>query len=176
MSVKARNSKQAIDKKEVCHAGNIVPSTDKQAHPGQLLADMSRFQAEHGLESLDPTGIIPGVNDTVGALLAAIKASHSKNTFVSGVIELTERHRMFIGGGDLKAGRQSISPSSPSSSSTRASSRSRLHPTTRPQSRKSKDISKCSVIVDMVDTHHLFRHPEPGAMEYQTDCAFEMSR
>lgn len=72
--------------------------------------------------------IIPGVNDSADALLAAIAAGHSEvspstlyavaamlegssfingspqNTFVPGAIELAQRQNMFIGGDDFKSG------------------------------------------------------------------------
>lgn len=72
--------------------------------------------------------IIPGVNDSADALLAAIAAGHSEvspstlyavaamlegssfingspqNTFVPGAIELAQRQNVFIGGDDFKSG------------------------------------------------------------------------
>lgn len=73
-------------------------------------------------------GVEAGVNDTAENLLASIKSSHAEiapltvfavacileqvpyingspqNTFVPGVIELAEQHKLFIGGDDFKSG------------------------------------------------------------------------
>ncbi len=74
------------------------------------------------------SSILPGVNDTGDSLLASVKASHEEispytifalasilegctyingspqNTFVPGLVDLAERHKVFIGGDDFKSG------------------------------------------------------------------------
>jgi len=189
-------------------ADNIVPGTDKQAHLEQLRADIRRFKAEHGLDRAVVfwtanterySEIIPGVNDTADALLAAIKASHSEvspstlfavaailegepfvngapqNTFVPGVIELAERHKAFIGGDDLKSGQTKlksvfaeflvnagIKPLSIASYNHLGNNDG--HNLSAEPQFKSKEISKSSVVDDMVDANHLlFKRPEAGA-------------
>ncbi|KAH3667001.1 hypothetical protein WICMUC_005348 [Wickerhamomyces mucosus] len=76
--------------------------------------------------------IIPGVNDTASNLLEAVKKNHSEvspstifaiasilegvpfingspqNTFVPGVVELSEKHDSFIGGDDFKSGQTKL--------------------------------------------------------------------
>lgn len=76
--------------------------------------------------------IIPGVNDSAEALLAAVKTSHSEvapstifalaaimekcpfingspqNTFVPGAVEFAEKNKVFIGGDDFKSGQTKI--------------------------------------------------------------------
>ncbi|KAH9927747.1 Myo-inositol-1-phosphate synthase [Fomitopsis serialis] len=191
-------------------ADNIVPGTDKQAHLEQLRADIRRFKAEHGLDRAVVfwtanterySEIIPGVNDTADALLAAIKTSHSEvspstlfavasilegepfvngapqNTFVPGVIELAERHKAFIGGDDLKSGQTKlksvfaeflvnagIKPLSIASYNHLGNNDG--HNLSAEPQFKSKEISKSSVVDDMVDANHLlFKRPEPGAVK-----------
>ncbi|KAH9916926.1 uncharacterized protein B0H18DRAFT_1116048 [Fomitopsis serialis] len=107
--------------------------------------------------------IVPGVNDSADALLVALNALNSEvspstlfavafiitgepfangapqNTFVPGVIELAERRKAFIGGGDLQP-----------------------LPIASYNHLGNSYVHKRSVI--MVDANHLFKHPKPGAV------------
>ena len=118
-------------------ADNVLPGASKREHLQRVRDDIRRFRAEHALESVVVVWtanterfaeLVPGVNDTADALLAAIDASAAEvapstifavacilegvpfvngspqNTFVPGCIELAERHRSFIGGDDFKSG------------------------------------------------------------------------
>ncbi|EGO00631.1 hypothetical protein SERLA73DRAFT_104981 [Serpula lacrymans var. lacrymans S7.3] len=143
--------------------------------------------------------IIPGVNDTADNVLAAIKNSHSEvspstlfavaailegepfvngapqNTFVPGVIALSEREKSFIGGDDLKSGQTKlksvlaeflvnagIKPLSIASYNHLGNNDG--HNLSAEPQFKSKEISKSSVVDDMVDANRLlYKPPQPGA-------------
>ncbi|KAJ7475734.1 hypothetical protein FB451DRAFT_1244567 [Mycena latifolia] len=129
--------------------------------------------------------IIPGVNDTADNLLAAIKGSHSEvspstlfavaailegEPFVNGAPQntfLAERHQSFIGGDDLNpvlaeflvnAG---IKPLSIASYNHLGNNDG--HNLSAERQFKSKEISKSSVVDDMVDANRLlYKAPEVG--------------
>ncbi|KZT72377.1 Myo-inositol-1-phosphate synthase [Daedalea quercina L-15889] len=98
-----------------------------------------------------------------------------QNTFVPGVIELAERHKAFIGGDDLKSGQTKlksvfaeflvnagIKPLSIASYNHLGNNDG--HNLSAEPQFKSKEISKSSVVDDMVGANHLlFKRPEPGA-------------
>jgi len=117
-------------------ADNVLPGT-KREHLQRIREDIRRFRAEHGLGSVVVVwtanterfaDVVPGVNDTADALLAAIERGEAEvapstifavacilegvpfingspqNTFVPGCVELAERHKSFIGGDDFKSG------------------------------------------------------------------------
>jgi myo-inositol-1-phosphate synthase len=97
-----------------------------------------------------------------------------QNTFVPGVIDLAERHRSFIGGDDLKSGQTKlksvlaeflvnagIKPLSIASYNHLGNNDGR-NLSAEPQF-KSKEISKSSVVDDMVDANRLlYKAPEVG--------------
>lgn len=118
-------------------ADNLLPGADKQAHLDAIRGQIRDFKAAHGLDKVIVlwsanterfSDIVPGLNDTADALLAAIGRSEAEvspstifavasilegctyingspqNTFVPGAIELAQRHRVFIGGDDFKSG------------------------------------------------------------------------
>ncbi|KAL1737651.1 hypothetical protein HDZ31DRAFT_22039, partial [Schizophyllum fasciatum] len=122
-------------------ADNVLPGADKHAHLERIRADIRAFKQQHALDRVVVfwtanterySDVLPGVNDTPDALLAAIKASHAEvapstifavaailegepfvngapqNTFVPGVLALAERERAFIGGDDLKSGQTKL--------------------------------------------------------------------
>ncbi len=122
-------------------ADNLISGEDKAAHLEHIRADIRNFKADHDLDSVIVlwtanteryADIFPGVNDTAGNLLAAVKASHDEvspstifamasilegvpfingspqNTFVPGCIELAEQHKTFIGGDDFKSGQTKV--------------------------------------------------------------------
>ncbi|KAJ7905240.1 hypothetical protein B0H13DRAFT_2251862 [Mycena leptocephala] len=158
-----------------------------------IRADIRRFREDNSLDRCVVfwtanterySDIIPGVNDTADNLLAAIKASHSEgepfvngapqNTFVPGVIELAERHQSFIGGDDLKSGQTKlksvlaeflvnagIKPLSIASYNHLGNNDG--HNLSAEPQFKSKEISKSSVVDDMVDANRLlYKAPEIG--------------
>ena len=117
-------------------ADNVLPGT-KQDHLNRVRADIRGFRSEHALDAVVVVwtanterfaDVVPGVNDTADALLAAIAAGapqvapstifavacilegvpfvngSPQNTFVPGCIELAERHRSLIAGDDFKSG------------------------------------------------------------------------
>jgi myo-inositol-1-phosphate synthase len=129
--------------------------------------------------------IVAGVNDTADNLLAAIKRSESEvspstvmaaasilegctyingspqNTFVPGVIELAEKHKVFIGGDDFKSGQTKmksvlvdflvsagIKPTSIVSYNHLGNNDGKN--LSAPQQFRSKEISKSNVVDDMV--------------------------
>jgi myo-inositol-1-phosphate synthase len=97
-----------------------------------------------------------------------------QNTFVPGCIELAERHRSFIGGDDLKSGQTKvksvlaeflvnagIKPLSIASYNHLGNNDGRN--LSAEAQFKSKEISKSSVVDDMVDANRLlFKDKEPG--------------
>ncbi|KAJ6582634.1 Myo-inositol-1-phosphate synthase-domain-containing protein, partial [Mycena vulgaris] len=97
-----------------------------------------------------------------------------QNTFVPGVIELAERHRSFIGGDDLKSGQTKlksvlaeflvsagIKPLSIASYNHLGNNDG--HNLSAEPQFKSKEISKSSVVDDMVDANRLlYKAPEVG--------------
>ena len=98
-----------------------------------------------------------------------------QNTFVPGVIELAERHKAFIGGDDLKSGQTKlksvfaeflvnagIKPLSIASYNHLGNNDG--HNLSAEPQFKSKEISKSSVVDDMVDANHLlFKRGDPAA-------------
>lgn len=98
-----------------------------------------------------------------------------QNTFVPGVIELAERHKSFIGGDDLKSGQTKlksvfaeflvnagIKPLSIASYNHLGNNDG--HNLSAERQFKSKEISKSSVVDDMVAANPLlFKPPVPGA-------------
>ncbi|TDL22926.1 Myo-inositol-1-phosphate synthase [Rickenella mellea] len=98
-----------------------------------------------------------------------------QNTFVPGAIELAERHRSFIGGDDLKSGQTKlksvlaeflvnagIKPLSIASYNHLGNNDG--HNLSAEPQFKSKEISKSSVVDDMVESNRLLYKPgEPGA-------------
>jgi myo-inositol-1-phosphate synthase len=143
--------------------------------------------------------IVPGVNDTADNLLAAIKRSESEvsqstvfavasilegstyingspqNTFVPGVIELAERHSVFIAGDDFKSGQTKmksvlvdflvsagIKPTSIVSYNHLGNNDGKN--LSAPQQFRSKEISKSNVVDDMVDSNRILykegEHPD----------------
>ncbi|CAA7260317.1 unnamed protein product [Cyclocybe aegerita] len=188
-------------------ADNLIPGEDKQAHLEHIRADIRKFKQENDLDRVVVfwtanterySDIIPGVNDTAGNLLAAIKASHSEvspstlfavaailegepfvngapqNTFVPGAIELAEKHQSFIGGDDLKSGQTKlksvlaeflvnagIKPLSIASYNHLGNNDG--HNLSAERQFKSKEISKSSVVDDMVDANRLlYKAPKVG--------------
>ena len=97
-----------------------------------------------------------------------------QNTFVPGVIELAERHKAFIGGDDLKSGQTKlksvfaeflvnagIKPLSIASYNHLGNNDG--HNLSAEPQFKSKEISKSSVVDDMVDANHLlFKRADPA--------------
>ncbi|KAJ7227062.1 hypothetical protein GGX14DRAFT_628005 [Mycena pura] len=97
-----------------------------------------------------------------------------QNTFVPGVIELAERHQSFIGGDDLKSGQTKlksvlaeflvnagIKPLSIASYNHLGNNDG--HNLSAEKQFKSKEISKSSVVDDMVDANRLlYKAPEVG--------------
>lgn len=97
-----------------------------------------------------------------------------QNTFVPGIIELAERHQSFIGGDDLKSGQTKlksvlaeflvnagIKPLSIASYNHLGNNDG--HNLSAERQFKSKEISKSSVVDDMVDANRLlYKAPEPG--------------
>ncbi|EMD33271.1 hypothetical protein CERSUDRAFT_118311 [Gelatoporia subvermispora B] len=100
-----------------------------------------------------------------------------QNTFVPGVIELAERHKSFIGGDDLKSGQTKlksvfaeflvnagIKPLSIASYNHLGNNDG--HNLSAERQFKSKEISKSSVVDDMVSANALlFRPPQEGAVK-----------
>jgi myo-inositol-1-phosphate synthase len=98
-----------------------------------------------------------------------------QNTFVPGVIELAERHRSFIGGDDLKSGQTKlksvlaeflvnagIKPLSIASYNHLGNNDGRN--LSAEKQFRSKEISKSSVVDDMVDANRLlYKAPEVGS-------------
>ena len=184
-------------------ADNLLPGNDKQAHLEQLRADIRKFKADNELDQVVVfwtanterfADILPGVNDTAGNLLQAIKTSHEEvspstlfavaailegvpfingapqNTFVPGCIALAERHGSFIGGDDLKSGQTKlksvlaeflvnagIKPLSIASYNHLGNNDGRNLSSERQF--RSKEISKSSVVDDMVAANHLLYKP-----------------
>jgi myo-inositol-1-phosphate synthase len=140
-----------------------------------------------------------GLNDTAEALLAAIERNDSEvapstlyavacvkegvafvngapqNTFVPGLIELAERHRVLIGGDDFKSGQTKmksvlvdflvgagIKPTS-IVSYNHLGNNDGLN-LSAPQTFRSKEISKSNVVVDMVNSNAILykagEHPD----------------
>lgn len=139
--------------------------------------------------------IVPGLNDTADNLMAGIKKSEAEispstvmavasilegctyingspqNTFVPGVIELAERHKVFIGGDDFKSGQTKmksvlvdflvsagIKPTSIVSYNHLGNNDGKN--LSAPQQFRSKEISKSNVVDDMVASNPLLYGPQ----------------
>ncbi|OQS05457.1 inositol-3-phosphate synthase [Thraustotheca clavata] len=143
--------------------------------------------------------IVEGVNDTAENLLASIKAGEDEvspssvfavasilegasyingspqNTFVPGVVELAEKHKIFIGGDDFKSGQTKmksvlvdflvgagIKPVSIVSYNHLGNNDGKN--LSAPQQFRSKEISKSNVVDDMVDSNRILfkegEHPD----------------
>jgi myo-inositol-1-phosphate synthase len=143
--------------------------------------------------------ILDGVNDTADNLLASLKQGHSEiapstvfamasilegapfingspqNTFVPGVIDLAERHRVFIGGDDFKSGQTKlksvlvdflvnagIKPLAITSYNHLGNNDGMN--LSAPQQFRSKEISKSNVVDDMVASNAILykknEHPD----------------
>jgi myo-inositol-1-phosphate synthase len=145
------------------------------------------------------SSIVAGVNDSADALLAAIGKSEAEiapstifavasilegctyingspqNTFVPGVIELAERHHVYIGGDDFKSGQTKmksvlvdflvsagIKPTSIVSYNHLGNNDGKN--LSAPAQFRSKEISKSNVVDDMVDSNRILyaegEHPD----------------
>jgi len=139
--------------------------------------------------------IVPGLNDTADNMLNAIARNESEvsqstvfavasilegctyingspqNTFVPGVIELAERHNVFIGGDDFKSGQTKmksvlvdflvsagIKPTSIVSYNHLGNNDGKN--LSAPQQFRSKEISKSNVVDDMVDSNRILYSKE----------------
>jgi len=143
--------------------------------------------------------IVAGVNDTADAVLASIARGEAEvspssvfavasilegctyingspqNTFVPGVLELAERHGVFVGGDDFKSGQTKmksvlvdflvsagIKPTSIVSYNHLGNNDGKN--LSAPQQFRSKEISKSSVVDDMVDSNRILyeagEHPD----------------
>lgn len=141
--------------------------------------------------------LIPGVNDTADNLLKAIKENHDEvspstvfavacildqvpyingspqNTFVPGAIELSEKHKSFIGGDDFKSGQTKIKsvlaqflvdagikPISIASYNHLGNNDG--HNLSAPKQFRSKEISKQSVVDDMIESNEILYNEKSG--------------
>ncbi|KAI8050557.1 hypothetical protein BDF22DRAFT_695595 [Syncephalis plumigaleata] len=143
--------------------------------------------------------ILPNVNDTADNLLRAVDEGHEEiapstifalasilegtpfingspqNTFVPGVVELAERHRVYIGGDDFKSGQTKvksvlvdflvnagIKPIGITSYNHLGNNDGKN--LSAPQQFRSKEISKSNVVDDMVAANHILyrknEHPD----------------
>jgi len=138
--------------------------------------------------------VIHGINDTADALLASIKKNHPEvspstlfavasilenstfingspqNTFVPGVIELAQRHRVYIGGDDFKSGQTKIKSVlvdflvSAGIKPLAITSYNHLGNNdgknlSAPKQFRSKEISKSNVVDDMVESNQILYKP-----------------
>lgn len=141
--------------------------------------------------------IIPGVNDSAENLLKAIKENHPEvspstvfavacildqipyingspqNTFVPGAIELSEKHKSFIGGDDFKSGQTKlksvlaqflvdagIKPLSIASYNHLGNNDG--YNLSSPKQFRSKEISKQSVVDDMIESNDILYNKKTG--------------
>ncbi|BGP18732.1 Myo-inositol-1-phosphate synthase [Rhodosporidiobolus nylandii] len=134
------------------------------------------------------SALVDGVNDTADNLLKAIETSHEEvspstifavasilegvpyNTFVPGCIQLAEKYDAFIGGDDLKSGQTKVK-SVLAEYLVNAGIKPRLIASYNhlgnndgrnldaPAQFRSKEISKASVVDDMVEANHLLYKP-----------------
>jgi len=138
--------------------------------------------------------VVHGVNDTADNLMASIKKDHSEvspsslfavasilegstfingspqNTFVPGVIELAQRHKVYIGGDDFKSGQTKIKSVlvdflvSAGIKPLAITSYNHLGNNdgknlSAPKQFRSKEISKSNVVDDMVDSNQILYKP-----------------
>lgn len=141
--------------------------------------------------------LIPGVNDTADNLIKAVKESHDEvspstvfaiasilenvpyingspqNTFVPGAIELSEKHKTFIGGDDFKSGQTKlksvlaqflvdagIKPLSIASYNHLGNNDG--FNLSSPKQFRSKEISKQSVVDDMIESNEILYNEKSG--------------
>lgn len=141
--------------------------------------------------------LIPGVNDTADNLIKAVKESHNEispstifaiacildqvpyingspqNTFVPGAIELSEKHKSFIGGDDFKSGQTKlksvlaqflvdagIKPLSIASYNHLGNNDG--FNLSSPKQFRSKEISKASVVDDMIASNDILYNKKKG--------------
>jgi len=138
--------------------------------------------------------IIPGVHDSAANVMKAIEDDHTEisasslfaiasilegcsyingspqNTFVPGVIELAEKHKVFLGGDDFKSGQTKIKsvlvdflvsagikPVSIVSYNHLGNNDGKN--LSAPKQFRSKEISKSNVVDDMVESNHILYEP-----------------
>ncbi|KAF7351434.1 Inositol-3-phosphate synthase [Mycena sanguinolenta] len=174
-------------------ADNVVPGADKQAHLDHLRRDIRKFKADHELDCVvalmtrrttyfaaikqSHFEVSPSTLFAVAAILEGEPFVNGapQNTFVPGVIDLAERHQSFISGDDLKSGQTKlksvlaeflvnagIKPLSIASYNHLGNNDG--HNLSAEPQFKSKEISKSSVVDDMVDANRLlYKAPQPGS-------------
>jgi myo-inositol-1-phosphate synthase len=211
-------------------ADNVLPGADKGAHLETIRAQIRDFKAANGLDKVVVlwsanterfSELLPGVNDSADALLAAIARSEAEvspstvfavasilegctyingspqNTFVPGVIELAERKHVHIGGDDFKSGQTKMKSVlvdflvSAGIKPTAIVSYNHLGNNdgknlSAPQQFRSKEISKSSVVDDMVESNRLLykvrgkravgRTGLDGAVRARFGCASRLPR
>ncbi|CAH6718424.1 inositol-3-phosphate synthase [[Candida] jaroonii] len=141
--------------------------------------------------------IIPGVNDTADNMIKSIKENHEEvspstifavacildkipyingspqNTFVPGVIELSEKYQSFIGGDDFKSGQTKVKsvlaqflvdagirPVSIASYNHLGNNDG--YNLSAPKQFRSKEISKSSVVDDIIESNQILYNDEYG--------------
>lgn len=189
-------------------ADNVLPQKLKKEHVEVIRGQIRDFKAANKVDKVIVlwsanterfADIVPGLNDSADALLAAIDRNESEvsqstvfavasilegctyingspqNTFVPGVIELAERHNVFIGGDDFKSGQTKmksvmvdflvsagIKPTSIVSYNHLGNNDGKN--LSAPQQFRSKEISKSNVVDDMVDSNKILyaegEHPD----------------
>ncbi|KAI6100547.1 hypothetical protein F5141DRAFT_1244891 [Pisolithus sp. B1] len=158
------------------------------AHLDHIRSDIRRFKADNNLDRAIVfwtanterySDIIPVSPSTLFAVAAILEGEPfvngaPQNTFVPGVIELAERYKSFIGGDDLKSGQTKlksvlaeflvnagIKPLSIASYNHLGNNDG--HNLSAEPQFKSKEISKSSVVDDMVNANRLlYKPPAPG--------------
>ncbi|KAK0447008.1 uncharacterized protein EV420DRAFT_1751253 [Desarmillaria tabescens] len=162
-----------------------------QAHLRHIRADVRKFKKDNGLDRVVVfwtantecySDLIPGVNDTADNILNTIETSHlevspssvfavaailegepfvngaPQNTFVPGIIELAEREKSVLTEFLVNAG---IKPLSIASYNHLGNNDG--HNLSAERQFRSQEISKSSVVDDMVNTNRLlFKAPEEG--------------
>ncbi|KAJ7218631.1 hypothetical protein GGX14DRAFT_695730, partial [Mycena pura] len=161
-------------------ADNLIPGADKQAHLDHIRADIAKrimgWTARDIIPGASHSEVSPSTLFAVAAILKREPCVNGapQNTFVPGVIELAERPQSFIGGDDLESGQTKlksvlaeflvnagIKPLSIASYNHLGNNDG--HNLSAEKQFKTKEISKSSVVDDMVDANRLlYKAPEVG--------------
>ncbi|KAF5385782.1 hypothetical protein D9615_002209 [Tricholomella constricta] len=174
-------------------ADNVLPGTDKQAHLDQICADICKSKADNGLDRVIVfwtanterySDILPGMNNTADNVLAAIQASHAVSPSSLFAVAAILEGESFVNGTPrtrqtklksvlaeflVNAG---IKPLSIASYNHLGNNDG--HNLSAERQFRSKEISKSSVVDDMVDANRLlYKPPSPWFIHWSNGCGHD---
>ncbi|PAV75188.1 hypothetical protein WR25_12141 [Diploscapter pachys] len=173
-------------------ANNVIPGSNKQEHLQHIRNDIRNFKEKHQLDCVIVlwtanteryTDVRAGLNTTaeevspsnIFAVASILEGAHyingsPQNTLVPGIIQLAEKHSVFVGGDDFKSGQtkfksalvdflvsSGLKPESIVSYNHLGNNDGKNLSEARQF--RSKEISKSSVVDDMVESNRIL-YPE----------------